>query len=249
MNLRSRMSEASRRAAYEAGTIVAQHPLVALPVARIRGHGVVLDPRTDVVIEGYPRSGNSFAVAAFQHAQPHAIRVAHHTHTPAQIVAATRKGIPTLVLIRDPEEACLEFVTGKSFPSIGQALRGYIRFYRPLLSRRDRFVVGAFTEVTTDFGAVMERINSRFGTSFVPFEHNEVNVRACLEGADRYWRTRAGPGLPLVGRATMVEAAAGDAPRDVADPLRVRYRHSALAKIRARADFLYRELAGDTASR
>ena len=45
---------------------MAQHPLLALPAARLRGHGVVLSPRTEVVIEGYPRSANSFAVAAFR---------------------------------------------------------------------------------------------------------------------------------------------------------------------------------------
>jgi hypothetical protein len=239
----------SRRAAYEAGTIVAQHPLLALPVARIRGQGVVLDPGTDVVIEGYPRSGNSFAVAAFQHAQPRSIRVAHHTHTPAQIIVAAKERIPALVLIRDPVEACLEFAMGKSFPTIGQALRAYVRFYRPLLPRRQSFVVGTYPEVRTDFGAVMERVNARFGTSFVPFEHTEGNVRACLERADRYWRTRAGPGLPLVGRVATAEGGSGDAPNGANDGLRLRYRDAALAGVRARAESLYRKLAGDAASR
>ena len=220
------------RAAYEAMTLVARYPRVALPVARWRGHGVVLGPGTDVLIEGYPRSANSFAVAAFGLAQPGPVRIAHHTHAPGHVLAAARTGVPAMVLIREPEEAVLEFVLVKPNLSIGQALRGYLRFYGPLLEHRDSFVVGSFPEVTTDFGKVIARLNERFGTDFLPFEHTEENVRACFEAMDGYWRGRTGRGLPMVGRT---EPSPSESDDEVRDGLRTQYWAAALGRPRQRA--------------
>jgi hypothetical protein len=195
------------QAAYDAMSIVARYPGLALPAARRRGHGVVLGPGTDILIEGYPRSANSFAVAAFRMAQPHPVEVAHHTHAPAHVIAAVRRGIPAIVLIREPEDAVLEFVIVKRSLTVRQALRGYVRFYRPLLAHRGGFVVGSFPEVTSDFGAVIRRVNDRFGTAFALFEHTDDNVRACFEAMDGYWRDRLGSGERLervVGRPSEV---------------------------------------------
>ena len=58
-----------RSLAYDLKTRVAAKPTLALPLARFRHHGVVLSDATQVVIEGYPRSANSFSVVAFEVAQ------------------------------------------------------------------------------------------------------------------------------------------------------------------------------------
>src|ERR671920_2182155 len=65
-------------------------------------------PDTQLVIEGFPRSGNSFARRAFIMAQDEPQiknHIAHHLHVPAQVVQAARWQIPTLVLIRRPRDA------------------------------------------------------------------------------------------------------------------------------------------------
>lgn len=233
---RSRAGEALARAVYEAQTVVAPVPWLALPLARLRGHGVPLRRDTEVVIEGYPRSANSFTVAAFRRAQGREVRVAHHVHAPAQVIQAVRWRVPVLVLVRRPEEAVLEYVLKKAHVTVAQALRGWIRFYAPLLRWRDGFVVGPFEEVTSDLGAVIRRLNERFGTRFVPFEHTEENARAALDELDRWWRDRLGPGLALevtVGRPSEV--------RDrLKEALRPRYRDPALGPLRERAEALYR---------
>jgi hypothetical protein len=224
------------RAVYEAQTVVAAHPALALPLARVRGHGVPVGRNTEVVIEGYPRSANSFTVAAFRRAQGREVRVAHHVHAPAQVLAAVRWGIPALVLVRRPEDAVLEYVLKKPHVTVAQALRGWVRFYRPLLPLRGGFVVGRFEEVTSDLGAVIRRLNERFGTRFVPFEHTEDNARAALDELDRWWRDRLGPGPLLeltVGRPSEL--------RDrLKEELRPRYRAPSLAPLRERAEALYR---------
>jgi hypothetical protein len=239
----SAISRAGRRVLYEVGTVVGGSPRLAVAAARLSGHGKVLTSDTEVVIEGYPRSGNSFAVAAFEQAQQRATRIAHHTHTPAHVIAAIRAGIPAVVLIRDPEDACVEFAMMKQFLSLHQALRGYVRFYKPLHLYKDEFVVGAFREVTTDFGTVMKRVNARFGTNFIPFEHTEENRQACLDAIDRYWRSRSGPGLPLVGRSASSRVDPSDDSGKRKVLLRQEYRGQGLAHARAQAEVLFRSLS------
>jgi hypothetical protein len=182
------------RSWWDLKNIVSRYPSVAIPIARRRGHGVVVDARTEIVIEGYPRSANSFAVAAFDMPQPRPLRIAHHTHAPAQIVEGCHLGIPTLVLLRDPGDAALNTCIYHPELTLRQALRAYVAFHRTIRPYRDRFVVGPFDEVTADFGATMRRVNARCGTSFVPFEHTDENVRRCFEAMDSYWTEQVGRG-------------------------------------------------------
>jgi hypothetical protein len=183
-----------RRALYRTKTRVAARPRLALPIARIRGHGVPVSRDTDIVIEGFPRTGSSFAVAAFDMAQPRKVRVAHHVHAPAQVLAAVRWGIPALVLIREAEDAALSLVVRSPELSLEDALTGYVRFYRPLVRVRHAFEVATLEEVARDFGEVTRRVNQRFGTSFAEFEHTEANAARCLELIEWDYLTRLPPG-------------------------------------------------------
>jgi hypothetical protein len=224
------------RGLYEAMTATARFPWIALPIARWRGHGVPLAADTDLVIEGFPRSGNTFAVAALVTSQPGSIVVAHHLHAPGHVIAAIRRGVPSLVLIREPDDAALEFVRIRPALSVAQAVRGYVRFYGPLVRYRTGFVVGTFEEVSSDLGSVIRRINERFGTSFLEFEHTEENMAEAQPAMDTYWQTRRGPGLPLVGRSA--------APSEVDErAIRRRLREPQVRGLRTRAFKLYRVLA------
>jgi hypothetical protein len=187
-------TEASRlvaRFAYELKSMGAMHPLIAMPLARLRGHGTIVDRDTELVIEGFPRSANSFVVAAFRMAQHREVQVAHHLHAPGHVIAAIRAGVPTLVLVREPELPTVELVLYKNVTiSVRQALRSYIRYYRPLLGYRSRFVVGTFHDVTTDLGAVIRRVNAHYGTTFAEFDHSQENERACFQVMEAHWRGR-----------------------------------------------------------
>lgn len=119
---------------------------------------------TELFIEGSLRAGNTFTVIAFQQAQREPASVAHHVHAAGAVIAAVQMRTPTLVLIRPPEQSVLSYVVRRPELTIDQALRGYARFYRPLLPYRDEFVVGRFGDVTSDLGRVIRRVNDRFGT-------------------------------------------------------------------------------------
>jgi hypothetical protein len=235
------MRTAVGRMVYEVKTIVAQYPIIAIPVAW-RRRGVPFGPGTEIVIEGFPRTGTTFAVVAFERAQPRPVRVAYDVHAPAQLIAAAKSNIPALVMIREPEDTVLSFVIRHQHISIQQALRGYIRFYGPLMKHLDSLIIGLFQEITTDFGAVIERVNARFGTAFTPFEHTEENVRACFAEIDADFAMRVS-GLALdrsVARPSEMRAR-------IKEDLRDRYHASSLQNRRRQADRIYEAFVSDRA--
>ncbi|HEY2802721.1 MAG TPA: hypothetical protein VGJ67_02235 [Actinomycetota bacterium] len=176
---------------WEFKTLVAEHPSVAIPLARLRGHGEIVDQNADIVVEAFVRSALSYAVAGFRLAQePAVVHVAHHTHSPSALIDGLRHGVPSLLIVRAPEDAVLSYVVKTTDVSLRAALQGYIRFHRPLLPYGGDLAVATFEEVTSDLGAVIRRVNSRFGTSFVAYARssgNEARIRAEIE-AD--WKTR-----------------------------------------------------------
>jgi hypothetical protein len=89
----------------EARRILGRYPKLYFTFGVLRGE--IFQERkvtknTDIVIDGYPRSANSFAVGAFRHAQSTPVKIGYHLHVPAQIVRSCELCIPTILLIRHP---------------------------------------------------------------------------------------------------------------------------------------------------
>jgi hypothetical protein len=145
---------------------------------------------SELVIEGYPRSANTFSIVAFSQAQSRPVKVAHHLHASAQVLRGVELGLPVLVLMRKPEDAALSLMIRYDFLSARQALSDYIRFYQTISHLKDHFVLGFFEEVTQDFGAVIRRVNSFFKTDFTPFDHTEENVARCFATIERMNREK-----------------------------------------------------------
>lgn len=181
----------------EARRILGRYPKLYFALGGLRGE--VFQKRkvtkdTDIVIDGYPRSTNSFAVGAFRHAQSTPVEIAHHLHVPAQIVRSCELGIPTILLIRHPVDAIVsyralhregEMVEGESRDPLRMGFspffRSWIDFYETTLDHRKSVVVALFDEVIRDFGKIVERVNSKYERSFHPFKHTDRNVRRVNE--------------------------------------------------------------------
>ncbi|MDZ7696892.1 MAG: hypothetical protein U5R49_08235 [Deltaproteobacteria bacterium] len=114
-------------------------------------------------IEGYPRSGNTYATLAISdivlnHANvdpewKHAAvlkRLIHHTHDEAVLVESVREGIPTLSLIRTPLDAIQStyiYYAGKT--PVMELIARWKRFYRSCLDLmgRDNFMIMRFDDI------------------------------------------------------------------------------------------------------
>jgi hypothetical protein len=174
-------------------THAGKHPSAFYGLYRLarKDRARVVTPETELVIEGFPRSANSFARVAFNRAQKGKVRIATGLHVPAQVIRAARWRIPTLVLIRRPKDAVLSFAIRDPI-SVEQALRYYLSFYETVENYSDAYVLGTFEEVTGNFGRVIQRLNDRFGTSFSPFRHDERNVEAVLARVERNSKRKFG---------------------------------------------------------
>lgn len=125
---------------------------------------------TELVIEGFPRSGNSFSVFAFSNAGAGDLSIAHHVHSPSQIITAARYGLPAVLLVRAPQDAVTAGLAKIATHRTGDLLRAYAAYYRSLLPLREHYVIAPFETVTTDFGRVINAVNRRFETTFTDID-------------------------------------------------------------------------------
>jgi hypothetical protein len=147
---------------------------------------------TALVIEGFPRSGNTFSVAAFRVANGPEPHLGRHLHGAPHLLRAKRLGVPAIALARAPEDAVPSYLVRRAGLRAEDALAEYLDFYRTAWRARDAFVVGAFDDVTSDFGAVIDRVNQRFGTSFARYQANPGNEAAAFEMVEEMNRLECG---------------------------------------------------------
>jgi len=159
-------------------------------------------PDTSIVIEGFLRSGNTCSVAAFHSANGQDLHVGRHLHGAPHVLRAVRLGLPTIVLIRRPREAVLSYLVRRPTLTPYDALVEYLDFYRTTWPVRQGFVVGPFDRVTSDFGAVLEQVNERFGTSFRRYEPTPENEQRAFSLVEEMNRLETGGEVveSLVGR-------------------------------------------------
>jgi hypothetical protein len=220
---------------------VSSHPSIYLPFARRKYDmsAIAVTSDTELVIEGFPRSGNTFAVVAFELAQRRPTRTAHHLHAAAQIVAAARMRVPIILLIRDPDESVVSHVLREPCITVKQALLNWIRFYERVLPYRKEMVIGEFGLVTSDFGAVIADVNRHFGTAFERFEHTDVNVARCFDLIDERHRRRYG------GIVESHIARPSERREQLKGTLRESLGASSLSRLRRRAQEAYQTLVSE----
>lgn len=181
----------------EARRVLGRYPTIYFSLGAFRGRSFrdrKVTKETDIVIDGYPRSANSFAVGAFRRAQSGEVNVAHHLHVPAQILRASELGIPTILLVRHPVEAIIsyralhregEIVEEEPRDALRMSFRPFFRtwidFYDKTLQCADSLIVGLFNQVIEDYGVVLGRVNKMYRTQFSLFDHTEKNEKEVNE--------------------------------------------------------------------
>lgn len=230
----------ARRARLGARFWLGNYPRVFLPLVRFKRGTDAVGPGTELVIEGFPRSGNTFAVAAFEFAQPRPVQIAHHLHVPAQIQAATRRRLPVILLLREPEDAVVSYLVMEPDIPPRQALRHYLRFYSTCLPLVDRMVVAGFDQVVSDYGEVLRRTNQRFGCSFQEFVHTDANVASVMRSIEEHTRTLKDSG---VTRGERRMARPSDERERLKHAVRQKLQKPEVAPLLAAAEDLFHQLA------
>jgi len=178
-----------RRLLRRARRLLGDHPAL-LPVVLWGTPGSAkraITADTEAVIEGFPRSGNTFAYFALQDANGGPMPVASHVHVPAQVRRAVALGKPTLFVVREPVACLASLLTAAPHVRIKPAYEEYIHHHREVLPLVDDLVIGTFEQITTDFGLVVDALNERFGTTFARFEQTPESVDRVFARIDAHY--------------------------------------------------------------
>lgn len=161
------MSASFKRALRHLRIEIGDHPLLLPLVLRVTEGGIerAVTPETELVVAGYPRSGNTFALTGIRRAQPRDLSTSSHIHTPSQVLRAVRLERPTLLVVRDPVDAATSLLIAAPYLRPRLALKEWVRFHERALGARTGCVVASFERVTTDLDGVVDDLNTRFGTS------------------------------------------------------------------------------------
>lgn len=173
---------------FEARSLIAREPLLAWPhhftvwwTQHKVGEYINIEEcrvgqDTEFVLDGFQGSGNSFATVAFKRCQRRTVNLAHHLHSPAQIIKAVHLEIPTLITIREPRGAALSLTSRWPYVTVQQALRSYIRFYTKIEPYVEHLVLSPFEKTTGHLDEVFAEVNRKFGTQFDLFLHSEEDM-------------------------------------------------------------------------
>ncbi len=183
-----------KRFAFRTQRIIGRYPLLFYPIRkRLSKHPeLAVQHDTALVIEGFPRSGNSFSIVAFEQAQTQPIKIAHHSHTPSQIIAGARMGIPIIVLLREPVSAICSLVVRENYLTLNLALWDYINFHKRILPFKKHFLVAPFDIITSNFGEIIFQLNQKYNTDYGIFNHTEENVAKAFTRLDTFEITSDG---------------------------------------------------------
>ena len=155
---------------------------------------------TDLVIEGFPRSGNTFTTFAIEDASGHELTIASHVHQPCQIKLALARGLPTVLVVRDPVSALASYLVYDDRFSASTVIGEYCSYHRELVPYAERLLICEFDEITSHISSVIARINLKFSMQIPAFDEDPSNVERVLAQIERRHKL-VHPGLDPVQSA------------------------------------------------
>lgn len=149
----------------------------------------------DVVICGYPRSGNSFLARIVKHSSRESLRIGVREHNPLVVYAARRYSLPVLIPVRDPKMTVASWALFNDVAPEDKILlrfiRGYTQWHNFVIRYRDRdfSAIVPFEVLTRDPNYLIHSLNvlGDFGFSLIT-----VNGDAVLEDLENSERIERG---------------------------------------------------------
>jgi hypothetical protein len=108
-------------------------PLLIQFIAMVRGFDDnVCSERSDIVIEAFPRSANTYCVAAFRTLSNDQLSIASHMHAAAQLQLAQRLKKPALLIVREPIDAIASLSIRRPLVKKSLLIKEYIAFHKKI---------------------------------------------------------------------------------------------------------------------
>lgn len=135
-----------------------------------------------LIIEGFPRCGNTFMKAVLQDAGLDWLRIVSHFHMPAPVLLGVKREIPTIVLVRHPKD-CISSYVIRDGCSIDQALTEFVNYHQqiiPVLHNRALMIID-FGLMTSDVNSVIKQVKLRFKLPEADYVFDEEAEKRCFD--------------------------------------------------------------------
>jgi hypothetical protein len=134
----------------------------------ISSHGAIAGRQTDICVEGFESSANSYTLNVIRYVGDD-LSIAHHCHTAASVKVAVEHGVPTVVLFRDPEDA-IPSVVSRFRPGVYEATVAYTSFYKTVMNLVDDIILVSFDEATSRTEEMIKKVKDLTAVKFNDYE-------------------------------------------------------------------------------
>ena len=170
-----------------------------LKYSRLKYPDATVCKETDITIEGYMRSGNTFSYYAFKNLNPK-LKIANRRHSNVQIKYSLRNNIPVILLIRNP----LDVITSnyiffdKKVP-FKEIAKSWINFYKPLLLHKNDLIVSDFNKTINEFDDLVLKVNKFYKKNFF---YEKINEQLIFDDIKRNQPIKNFQKLPMPNEQT-----------------------------------------------
>ena len=141
---------------------------------------------TQLLIEGFRSSANSYLVRCFQQlVEGEEFWYADHHHSPAMAVRAVKLDVPVLLCIRPPLDTCVSSASRWPIWTVEESLAHYETFYSLLLPYLDTMVVTDFSYSIKNPIEIFSYLNEQFSLD-LDLENFDFDANF----AHRRWKTK-----------------------------------------------------------
>lgn len=151
--------------------------------------GAFCDAETDLCIEGFESSANSFVYNCFRVVGEN-LSIAHHKHVVANVKRAVHFGVPTVVLFRDPMD-CIPSLVSRFRPGVYEATLRYLRLYDYVATVSDRVILVSFEEATQRIEYTLHKVAHVGGLTLETVDPSTIRQQA--KERVKKWRVRDDP--------------------------------------------------------
>tara|TARA_B100000963_G_scaffold302596_1_gene275576 strand:- start:18269 stop:19021 length:753 start_codon:yes stop_codon:yes gene_type:complete len=115
---------------------------------------------TDIVVEGFPRSANTYLSTCLEEANKKELKLASHLHDIVQLYFGKKYSIPIFIVFRKPLESLISFKMKFPKSDLNTMSNIYIKFYSYAIENSDHINFIDFSDATTKTDIVVEKILS-----------------------------------------------------------------------------------------
>jgi hypothetical protein len=141
---------------------------------------------TELVLEGYPRSGNTWLRNAILFKKKDII-ISSHIHYPCSIRFAVKRNIPCIILLRNPLDSISSLMIRDKTYDVKTAIDYYIFFYEnSIYYKKNNVILLDFKLVVSDLNLCFKILNDNFNLNLSFFSKKNLDdFKSFLENSEK----------------------------------------------------------------